>query len=152
MIRRLHIGCEATVAARSAELHKRFADKAHEKQKTADMQKPCTQMAARIGWPVYHPAMGVLSDADVEFYLLSREPNGHTVVHENSCVDRATGQCDCPRRMTHSSMSNVLSRLKTAFERAGLAGQYQARSGLGNPADSPRLTSLMAALGEEQAS
>ena len=88
-------------------------------------------------------------------YLMSLDANAREVLHTLECTSKATKKrslatCGCPPRAKAGSIDTNNGWLSACFNELGKTGEYDPRTGAGNPCHSQTVRSFVAAIGKEQ--
>lgn len=74
---------------------------------------------------------------DVVRFLVWKDRNGRTKVHMKDCKflgSKNKGPCDCPSRLSAGTVDSTVGKLRSIFNALDRSGDYDVRSGGGNPA------------------
>ena len=152
MLQHLAPANDDAIAQRKAAVMQAFAHKTHEKSKSKELDAFSSFLRSRPTEALRRASVFEAIPADVVDFLVHRDltGNGRTIVHRPDCNDRDTPGCGCPARMAQSGVHTLLSKVKTRLYELGCSGEWDSRSGTGNPADSSVVQKYLIAIKEEQ--
>ncbi|CAC5382313.1 unnamed protein product [Mytilus coruscus] len=90
---------------------------------------------------------------DIRKFLVFKEKNGRTQLHEDNCVYRTEHGlkiCSCPKTLTVKSVDSLLGKIRAIFRDIGRAGEWNPMLYSGNPASSHILKQHIQAVSLEQ--
>jgi hypothetical protein len=128
--------------------HATSTSRAHQKVEREFLQYMVSDGAAASLWAA--------TPLDVVRFLMSKDTNGTTTVHQSACPFWQYGGalagrlCSCPRRAAATALNTTYGYLRAVFNRAGLAAPWNAMACSGNPTTSPQVESFIALVGREQ--
>lgn len=91
---------------------------------------------------------------DVIRYLVWKDRNGRTKVHQQHCQflgSRLKGVCDCPSHLAAGTVDSTIGKLRAIFNSLDRSGDYDVRSGGGNPATHFTVKQYLKSVQKEQA-
>lgn len=94
------------------------------------------------------------SPDDLRAFLVWKDDDGKTKIHEVECRNLASARidnepCECPVRLAHATVVNMIGRLKTIFAEEGREGHWNRVEG--NPATAKCMDEYVKYVAEEQA-
>lgn len=91
---------------------------------------------------------------DVVRFLVWKDQKGRTKVHKRECKflgSSVKGQCDCPSRLAAGTVNSAIGKLRSTFNSLDRSGDYDVRSGRGNPAAHFSVRQYLKSIQTEQA-
>jgi hypothetical protein len=93
---------------------------------------------------------------DIVRFLMSKDSNGTTRVHQRACPfwqyggSLAGRLCNCPKRAAATALNTTYGYLRAVFNQAGLVAPWNAMVCSGNPATAPQVEAYIQLVGREQ--
>ncbi|KAI8490886.1 hypothetical protein Bbelb_313050 [Branchiostoma belcheri] len=88
--------------------------------------------------------------ADVIKFLIYKDGQGKTTVHDTGCKRTEQEACGCPKRLAFKTVDSYIGKLRAIFNERGRGGDWDERLGLGNPAASQDVRKYLKAVTAEQ--
>lgn len=91
---------------------------------------------------------------DVIRFLVWKDQKGRTKVHQHNCQflgSQLKSACDCPSRLAAGTVDSTIGKLRTIFNSLSRSGEYDVRSGGGNPAAHHAVKQYLQSIRKEQA-
>lgn len=102
----------------------------------------------------HKPCLLEVSPHDVVRFLVWKDKDGKTQIHDKSCSNlgkRGIMCCECPLRLASGSVENIVLHITDLFQSVGLGRVWNEAQNLGNPATSEIVKKYIKAVQEEQA-
>lgn len=142
---------EAAIARRMNELSQQRLASRYSKQKSA-LELELIRFLRNLT-----PPKSIVSalPAEVIGFLIWKDKNGRTQVHEPSCTvgrspKNARGTCECPKRLAFGTVDSLIGKLRAIFANAGRGSEWHSLLGVGNPAACRTVRNYLADVREEQ--
>lgn len=139
----------SSIDERLLSLEQNAASSPYSKQKTSLRRELEAFLSALPGRKTLFSAI----PQDICRFLVWKDKDAKTQVHVHGCPflgRRGVSSCECPLRLSYSTVDSYIGKLRAIFNKAGRSGDWECSLQLGNPASAFKVKQFLKCVTEEQ--